>query len=237
MSNSWSSHFKIDDVIPWHELYDGYKKARTDYVMGKYRLRDLVLIGLFLFYGRRIGEIHQLKKENINPKEQIYSKDKEDMIKGTIKFPVEKREKGMIHFLPLVPAIKSDLILYRDSLKPNAKLFKVTKRRIRDIVYSFFWEFVFKKRMICRKCGYERGYDQYIFNKRCPLDGKLLRKKKRRPHVFRHALILFIRKSTGDIELAQKWVGHKSIQTTMSYGKYDATVIVDRLKETKLFFM
>lgn len=227
--SEWKISFKTDDVPQWGDIYDAFKKAKTDYVLGVFPLRNLILIEILTFYGRRIGEVAQLKKEDILP-EQEFSTDLNYTV-GGIRFPVEKsRDKYTPYSIkPLVLAVKQDILYYRNTLPNGAKLFNVSIRQMRNLIYNFFWKYLFNKSYKCKKCGIESH------TKQCMYCGSSAKRLTRRPHVFRHSLVAFIRRSAG-VEVAREWVDHINIMTTQAYGKYDIKDAYDKMKSINLFF-
>ena len=219
--------FKTIDVPEWNRIFDALKKAKTDYIMGLYPLRNLVLMEILMYYGKRIGEVAQITKEDIEPEKAVSTREN-NFVKGWVRFHVEKKGKWAYSDKPIVPIIKDDLIRYWETIPAGARLFNVSTRQLRNLIHLFFWQYLFERKMKCSICGLEG------LTRICACGG-LCKKITRRPHVFRHASVTFWRKSMG-LEPARLWHDHTDIRTTQSYGTYDTETLLDKMKENKMFF-
>ena len=129
------SSLKLIDVPDYTTLLDAIRKAYRDVENGKYRLKDLTLVATLTFTGCRLGEALALTKDDI-----IIEKD------GTVVVRIKQLKKGR-EFYRLVPVPSS---LFRDIIKRyltrvEGKLFEITDRQARNIVYKFSLRYLRKK--------------------------------------------------------------------------------------------
>jgi integrase/recombinase XerC len=123
-----SKGLKLSDVPEYTSLLDAIRKAYRDVENGKYRLKDLALVATLTFTGCRLGEALALTKEDIT-----VGKD------GTVVVRIKQLKKGR-EFYRLVPVPSS---LFRDIIRrylarvEGTKLFEITDRQARNIVYKF----------------------------------------------------------------------------------------------------
>jgi integrase/recombinase XerC len=119
---------KLNDVPEYTALLDAIRKAYRDVENGKYRLKDLALVATLVFTGCRLGEGLALTKEDI-----AVERD------GTVVVRIRQLKKGR-EFYRLVPVPSP---LYRDIIRrylgrvEGSKLFEITDRQARNVVYKF----------------------------------------------------------------------------------------------------
>jgi len=126
---------KLNDVPEYTALLDAVRKAYRDVENGKYRLKDLTLVATLVFTGCRLGEALALTKDDIT-----IEKD------GTVVVRIKQLKKGR-EFYRLVPVPST---LYRDIIKRyltrvEGKLFEITDRQARNIVYKFSLRYLRRK--------------------------------------------------------------------------------------------
>jgi len=127
---------KLNDVPEYTALLDAVRKAYRDVESGRYRLRDLALVATLTFTGCRLGEALALTKEDIT-----VGKD------GTVVVRIKQLKKGR-EFYRLVPVPSS---LFRDIIRrylsrvEGTKLFEITDRQARNVVYKFSTRYLRKK--------------------------------------------------------------------------------------------
>jgi integrase/recombinase XerC len=125
----------LNDVPEYTPLLDAVRKAYRDVENGKYRLKDLTLVATLVFTGCRLGEALALTKDDIT-----IEKD------GTVVVRIKQLKKGR-EFYRLVPVPST---LYRDIIKRyltrvEGKLFEITDRQARNIVYKFSLRYLRRK--------------------------------------------------------------------------------------------
>jgi len=59
---------KLGDVPPYPALLEVVKKAWSDVSRGRYSPRDLALVATLVFTGCRIGEVVQLRRQDVDIK-------------------------------------------------------------------------------------------------------------------------------------------------------------------------
>jgi integrase/recombinase XerC len=129
-----SKGLKLGDVPEYIKLLDAIRKAYRDAENGKYRLKDLALVATLVFTGCRLGEALALTKEDITVERD-----------GTV-VRIKQLKKGR-EFFRLVPVPSS---LYRDIIRRylarvEGRLFELTDRQARNIVYKFSTRYLGKK--------------------------------------------------------------------------------------------
>lgn len=87
----------------------------------KDRYRNYILLMAMVRTGMRVSEIVKLKKK--------------DIADNTIMVRLGKGNKDRV--IPLESELSNLLGLFCDSLKPNTKLFPLTQRQVRNIVYKY----------------------------------------------------------------------------------------------------
>ena len=130
-----SKGLKLSDVPEYTSLLDAIRKAYRDVENGKYRLKDLALVATLTFTGCRLGEALALTKEDIT-----VGKD------GTVVVRIKQLKKGR-EFYRLVPVPSS---LFRDIIRRylsrvEGRLFEITDRQARNIVYKFSTRYLRKR--------------------------------------------------------------------------------------------
>jgi integrase len=129
-----------------------------------------VLIQTLWMTGARISEILNLTKQDIN------------LENNTILIKWEKNKEYKNRLIPLHPELKLLLQTYTAMMKPEERIFKITRQRAHQIVKKY-------------------------------LGGH--------PHKLRHSYAVHVLKNTNDIVLVKKLLGHKNINSTLVYTKYN----------------
>jgi len=164
----------------------------------------LKVILTFLFYtGVRKGEFLNLKREDINLKEEVHRQvvrsnkitlAKYYMGSATIRIPTKTKEERKVYF-PL--GLAKELQKYYDEVEPHqdTNAFNITVRQLLHII-SFVKDFLPKEKR-----------DHFSV------------------HTFRHSFAMMLVQKIGDIRKAQKLLGHKSINSTLFYYDPDEEMI------------
>ena len=105
----------LPKYITQEEISDILDKAKKD------RYRNYILLLTMSRTGMRVSEIVKLKKQ--------------DIVNNTIIVRQGKGKKDRV--IPLEDNLSNLLGLFTDSLKPRAKLFNVSERQVRNIVYKY----------------------------------------------------------------------------------------------------
>jgi integrase/recombinase XerC len=127
---------KLGDVPEYTALLDAVRRAYRDVENGRYRLRDLALAATLVFTGCRLGEALALTKEDISIERD-----------GTVVARIRQLKKGG-EFYRLVPVPSP---LFRDIIRrylgrvEGTKLFGITDRQARNVVYKFSTRYLRKK--------------------------------------------------------------------------------------------
>jgi integrase len=61
---------KLGNVPPYPALLKAVKRAWSDVLRGKFNARDLALTATLIFTGCRIGEVVELKRQEVDPKRE-----------------------------------------------------------------------------------------------------------------------------------------------------------------------
>lgn len=126
---------KVVDVPRFEVLVNGLRKGLNDVNRGRYRLKDLAIVTVLTFTGCRVGELLKLKVSDLDFKSK------------TVRIFQEK--KGGEH--PRIVPIPSDLfwsILGRYVRRlpfKDLKLFPITDRQVRNVVYKFSLRYLGRK--------------------------------------------------------------------------------------------
>jgi len=123
--------FKLDDVPPYEDLLRAVKRAYHDVNQAKYRLRDLALVATLVYTGCKLGEALSLTKNDIDFKNRV------------VRVWQGKEEPYRV-----VP-VQADLFwtIMERYLRRVAgdRLFEITERQARNIVYKFSARYLRKK--------------------------------------------------------------------------------------------
>jgi integrase/recombinase XerC len=141
-----------------------------------------------MFAGCRLGEVLALSKDDIT-----IEKD------GTVVVRIKQLKKGR-EFLRLVPVPSS---LFRDIIKRylgriEGRLFEITDRQARNIVYKFSLRYL---------------------------------RRRIRPHAIRHSYATYLIKTTRDLEIVRRLLGHsdyKHIKEYLNYTQEDLKELLEK---------
>ena len=182
-----SKGLKLSDVPEYTTLLEAIRKAYRDVENGKYRLKDLTLVAALVFTGCRLGEALNITKDDIT------------IEKDGVVVKIKQLKKGR-EFYRIVPVPSS---LFRDIIKRyltriEGKLFEITDRQARNIVYKFSLRYL---------------------------------RKKIRPHAIRHSYATHIIKTTRDLEVVRRLLGHadyKHIKEYLNYTQEDLKELLEK---------
>jgi len=123
---------KLADVPKYRELLEAVKKAYRDVSSGRYRLRDLALVAVLTFTGCRIGEALLLSREDLDPRER------------TVRVRQLKKRGEAFRLVPVPSPLFWDIV---DSYlwRAEGRLFAITKRQARNVVYKFTKRYLGKR--------------------------------------------------------------------------------------------
>jgi integrase/recombinase XerC len=178
---------KLNDVPDYVALLDAIRKAYRDVENGKYRLKDLTLVATLVFTGCRLGEALNITKDDIT------------IEKDGVVVKIKQLKKGR-EFYRLVPVPST---LYRDIVRRyltrvEGKLFEITDRQARNIVYKFSLRYL---------------------------------RRKIRPHAIRHSYATHIIKTTRDLEVVRRLLGHadyKHVKEYLNYTQEDLKELLEK---------
>ena len=119
--------------VPYYEdIYNAILKTRRLVNKGRYRLRDFMIITTLAFTGIRVGELVELRKEDVDLEREVIvirQLKKRGKASRVIPIPVDWYWFYMSRYYALV----------------SGKLFNISKRHVRTIVYRWSEEFLGKR--------------------------------------------------------------------------------------------
>ena len=124
---------KLGDVPPYPALLEAVKKAWSDVGRGRYSSRDLALVATLVFTGCRIGEVVQLRRRDVDSKRRVV---------------VIKQLKKRDEFQRVVPVPSNlywEVMNYYLDRTAEDRVFNISIRQARNIVYSFTGRYLKKK--------------------------------------------------------------------------------------------
>jgi len=124
---------KLGDVPPYPALLEAVKKAWSDVGRGKYSPRDLALVTTLVFTGCRIGEVVQLRRQDVDPKRKV-----------VVIRQLKKREEFQ-RVVPVPSSLYWEIMTYYLERTAEDKVFNITIRQARNIVYSFTEKYLKKR--------------------------------------------------------------------------------------------
>jgi len=178
--------FKLIDVPPYPTLLASIERALKDVEEGKYKLRDLALISVLTFTGCRLGEALQITRSDIDKKNE------------TVRIRQLKKKSEAYRVVPVPSTLFWSIIERYLNRLVNNKLFEITDRQARNIVYKF------SKRYL---------------------------KKKIRPHAIRHSYAIQILKTTKNLEVVRRLLGHSDYKHLKHYLDYTQEDLREELKK------
>lgn len=176
---------QLPKYISKEEIMNILDKAKKD------RYRNYILLLTLWRTGMRNSDIVNLKKQDIQD--------------NTIIVRQGKGKKDRV--IPLESELGNLLGLFIDRLKPRDKLFPITERQVRNIVYK---------------------YSPFHMEER---NGKSFKVHDVHPHTFRHSFAVHCLKSGMNIRTLQRILGHTSLTTTQVYLDLVGKDIVDDFKK------
>jgi site-specific recombinase XerD len=108
------------------------RKAFRDMDNGRYRIKDLAFVSMLVYTGCRLGEALELTKADLDPKERV------------VKIRQKKKRTEFIRLVPVPAGIFWD-IMERYVWRVEDKLFEISERQARNIVYKFSLRYLRKK--------------------------------------------------------------------------------------------
>jgi integrase len=124
---------KLGDVPPYPALLEAVKRAWSDVLRGKFNARDLALTATLIFTGCRIGEVVELKRREVDPKRRV----------AVIK-QLKKREEFQ-RVVPVPSSLYWEIMTYYLERTAEDRVFNVSVRQARNIVYSFTEKYLKKR--------------------------------------------------------------------------------------------
>ena len=123
---------KLVDVPKYRELLEAVRRAYRDVAAGRYKIRDLALVAVLTFTGCRIGEVLQLTREDLDPRERV------------VRIRQLKKRGETFRLVPVPSELFWD-IMESYMWRVESKLFSITKRQARNIVYKFSRRYLGKR--------------------------------------------------------------------------------------------
>jgi len=123
---------KLADVPKYRELLEAVRRAYRDVSSGRYRIRDLALVAVLTFTGCRLGEALLLSREDLDPKDRV------------VRIRQLKKRGEAFRLVPVPSPLFWDIM---DSYlwRVESKLFSITKRQARNVVYKFSRRYLGKR--------------------------------------------------------------------------------------------
>ena len=180
------TQFKLVDAPSFEALVEAVKRAYRDVNEGVYRLRDLALVSVLTFTGCRLGESLALTKNDIDKKNK------------TVRIHQLKKRGDVVRVVPVPSPLFWEIIERYLNRIVDDKLFPITDRQARNIVYKF------TKRYL---------------------------RKKIRPHALRHAYALQVLKTTKNLEVVRRLLGHSDYKHLKHYLDYTQEDLYEELEK------
>jgi len=124
---------KLGDVPPYPALLEAVKKAWSDVSRGRYSPRDLALVATLVFTGCRIGEVVQLRRQDA------------DVKRKTVVIRQLKKRGEFQRVVPVPSSLYWEIMTYYLDRTAEDRVFNVSVRQARNIVYSFTEKYLKKK--------------------------------------------------------------------------------------------
>jgi len=124
---------KLGDVPPYPALLEAVKRAWSDVLRGKFNARDLALTATLIFTGCRIGEVIQLRRQDMDIKRR-----------AVVIRQLKKREEFQ-RVVPVPSSLYWEIMNYYLERTVEVKIFNMSIRQARNIVYSFTERYLKKK--------------------------------------------------------------------------------------------
>ena len=106
-------------------MVDALKRAYRAYKRGQYGIRDLALVSILVYTGCRLSEALALTVHDLDP------------VAKTIRIMQLKKEKPYPRIIPIPLALFWRLMKEYIERLPGVKLFNITDRQARNIIYKF----------------------------------------------------------------------------------------------------
>jgi integrase len=132
IENRKTRGLKLTDIPNYKDLLDAIRKAYRDMDNGRYRIRDLAFVSVLVFTGCRLGEALELTKADLDPKERV------------VKIRQRKKRTEFIRLVPVPTQLFWD-IMDRYLWRVEDRLFTISERQARNIVYEFTKHYLRKK--------------------------------------------------------------------------------------------
>ena len=124
---------KLGDVPPYPALLEAVKKAWSDVCRGKYSSRDLALVAALVFTGCRIGEVVQLRRQDVDSKRRV-----------VVIRQLKKRDEFQ-RVVPVPSNLYWEVMNYYLDRTAEDRVFNISIRQARNIVYSFTEKYLKKR--------------------------------------------------------------------------------------------
>lgn len=147
-----SIRLKIEDVPRYETLVERLERAYRDVDRGRYRLRDLALVATLTFTGCRLGEALSLTLESLDFEHKV------------VTIAQEKKRTRFVRKVPVpMPLYWKIMERYAKRIPfRNSKLFPITDRQARNIVYKFTKRYLGRK---IRPHAIRHSYATFILRK------------------------------------------------------------------------
>jgi integrase len=126
-------NLKLGDVPPYPALLEAVRRAWNDVSRGRYSPRDLALVATLVFTGCRIGEAVQLKWRDVDSKRRVVAIRQ-----------LKKREEFQ-RVVPVPSNLYWEMMAYYLERTVEDRIFNITIRQARNIVYSFTEKYLKKR--------------------------------------------------------------------------------------------
>jgi site-specific recombinase XerD len=124
---------KLGDVPPYPALLEAVKRAYNDVSGGRYSHRDLALVATVVFTGCRIVEVVQLKRRDVDSKRRV------------VVVRQLKRRGEFQRVVPVPSNLYWEIVTYYLERAAKDRVFNVSVRQARNIVYSFTEKYLKKR--------------------------------------------------------------------------------------------
>jgi len=145
-----SSSIKLEDVPSFESLVKAIEKAYDHVNKGRYRLKDLALVSILTFTGCKVKELLALRKKDFNHE-------------GKIVLVPDKGRRVEYREIPVGNPLFWNIInRYLSRIKENERLFDISERQARNIVYKFTLRYLKRK---IRPHAFRHAYATYILKR------------------------------------------------------------------------